>query len=58
MKSDIEEAVQYLKQAIALRKIASEMESYDQKSANNLTQLANEYEEKAARVTEALGTSG
>ena len=50
-------AVEYLQQASALRKIASEMMSYDSTSAQNLTELAGEYEEKATRLTEAEADS-
>jgi hypothetical protein len=51
VESDIEKALQYLRQAQALRKISSEMQSYDKKAARNLIELAEEYEAMAEQFT-------
>jgi hypothetical protein len=58
MESDATKAAQgYRRQAEALRKIASEMLSYDKKAAQNLIELATKYEADAARIMKAQDQS-
>jgi len=51
MGTEVEKAVEYLREAEALRKIAAEMQDYDKKAARNLIELAEEHEGKAEQIT-------
>jgi hypothetical protein len=51
MNNDPVKASEYLRQAGALRKIASEMQAYDKNAAENLLELAGIYEAQAAELT-------
>jgi hypothetical protein len=51
MDNDPVKAMEYLRQAEALRKIASEMQTYDKNAAENLLELAGIYDARAAELT-------
>ena len=51
MDNDPVKALEYLRQAEALRKIASEMQTFDKNAAENLIDLARIYEARAAELT-------
>ena len=50
MNTDLKQAEQFLRQAVALRKNALEMRAADPKTARNLNELAEEYEGKAQQL--------
>jgi hypothetical protein len=51
MDNDPVKAMEYLRQAEGLRKIACDMQTYDKNAAENLFQLAGIYEARAAELT-------
>jgi hypothetical protein len=51
MDNDPVKALEYLRQAEALRKIASEMQTCDKDAAENLIELAGIYEARASGLT-------
>jgi len=51
LENHLRKADDYLQQAMALRKIASEMRASDPNAAQKLIELAGEYEGKAEQLT-------